>query len=330
MELFFLKLIWHKVLWLNDWNKQICSKSGLVLAGPPLPLMAPCVAGAGFQFCHFPSVSHISARLIIACNERDKLIEEEGEKKKKAENADAGVEPPWLAAPGHMVALDARGSAEVLARRTTALGGFKHHGGFRRHIRLASAEPPLRTAFKFAQQPSSACWELWCCGAAVQQRSSVAFHFPTLSPPPPPPPLIQSHTVVRSLWNAAEVSPRCLHSEKYRNGLITLLSEYFLKCVCVHAKARPQTPFHFFFTKKNGKTPTRCYLCLVATKICGKLGYKSSRLQLKVKKGRKKEKKNNHAHANSSPSPPLPPSQQIRGRAAASSGKKKKKSTNRD
>lgn len=111
-HIFFSDLIWRKVLWLNDWNKQICSKSGLVLAGPLLPLMAPCVAGAGFQFCHFASVSHISALLIIACKERDKLIEEEG-KKKRAESANAEVESPWLAARSHMVARPGPGSAQV-------------------------------------------------------------------------------------------------------------------------------------------------------------------------------------------------------------------------
>lgn len=41
-------------------------------------LMQPCVAGAGFHLCHFPSVSHISARLIIGWNKREELIEEEG------------------------------------------------------------------------------------------------------------------------------------------------------------------------------------------------------------------------------------------------------------
>lgn len=75
-------------------EKENLFKSGLAFVGLELALMPPCVADAGFQFCHFPSVSHISGRLIIGWNKRAELIEEE-------ESVDVGS--PVTAPLGHMV-----------------------------------------------------------------------------------------------------------------------------------------------------------------------------------------------------------------------------------
>lgn len=168
-------------------------------------------------------------------------------------------------------------------------------------------------------------------GAVVLWRSSAAAQLRSLPPPPPnlppQPPLIQSHTVVRSLWNAVEVSLRCLHSEKYKKRSYRFIERRLPK-VCVCTQRQGLRHLFIFFRKKNGKTPTRRYLCLVATKICEKLGYKSSRLQLKVKKEREKKKQPRACKFFPLAPPLFIPTDQGAGRRLLR--KKKKKSTNRD
>lgn len=124
--------------------------------------MAPCVAGAGFQFCHFASVSHISARLIIAGNERDKLIEEEGEKK---ESADAGVSVPVTGCRGsHGGPPDGRGSAGGLDTPYRSVAAASTSRTF--SVGRAQVCPATQQCVRCVAR-----WELWC---VVAQRCSSA------------------------------------------------------------------------------------------------------------------------------------------------------------
>lgn len=133
-------------------------------------LMQPCVAGARFHFCHFPSVSHIWACLIIGWNKREELIEEEGS---------VDGEALWL-----LLWVTWSFPEVVLVRSRHAIHrGVRETRRLRRHTHLPSTKPLLyggrrQAHFTFCpatQQCSGSC------GAMVQHHCLI--HFLTFSNP---------------------------------------------------------------------------------------------------------------------------------------------------